>query len=1073
MRSLFLFAPNRKQPRWRRNRFKTLLVASAIFAPQLSGCDQLSPEEMLNLVNKVRERQQAGDNPFETTDPVAPRADKGSPSPRPDAGEIPEPDGQPGNEGETPGNDKSAKDPAGLIAEADLVQVVGDRLYALSEYRGLSVIDIENPDSLKLLGEYSLDATPFEMYVFNGQAFLMVRDLLVRSDATGDGGEPRSIGFYQNTSAVIALDLRDPAKIRKLASWSIPGRVLDSRRIGTNIYVMSHENGGCWGCDGARKVGIHAFALQRQAAPDLVASTHLQIPARSWGRPPSLVANDRRLYVALQDKASDEGALSTIRTVDISDPRKIRELSTIRVAGQIQSRWQMNEHQGVLRVISQPGASLEAPTVETFSMENPETPQALGQLRMKLPRPESLRSVRFDGDRAFAITFERTDPLFTLDLSDPNKPEQLGELEIPGWVYHMEPRGDRLFGIGFDRTNKEGSLNASLFDISDLRNPSMIKRVHFGGLGGHFPEGQNQIHKALQIWDEQGLVAIPFRGWESREEIIPTQDGDRVSCTVGQDRKGLMLIDWKKDTLILRGEISTRGEAKRSLLHKDRLLALSTQGVASYDLSNRDKPAQRSELRTQVRAQRLLALADGNLLRTHQDYDSRSIILDIVTPEQANEATALGRVEYKLPVGQDCNRRPSLGEIYSTPGFVYLELQEHIWDKRSSSLKRSLVAFDVRNPRKPSYVSSVLLDEGPIHYLDRGVDNIRIGGATTLLSGEYLYVARATSRDWKNRQVDSEISVYKLEQGSLREIDRIRRPQSRYAGALHELAPGTVSSWYAVPSNKDSTKITFHWQNLKVSPAQQLTLQDLAVPGLPLIQSPAGTGRLSLGFRTQVQEGLEAQECYQLSKVRRYDHESKRCYTVDHSLQRLVVVNDQATLLGEQPLLGDARSQAHSLILSQGRMAFQSMQRGRFPGPWLPGPSIPEPDLPNMDDAARVTRGAASLAKAERRIDPLPPAKQETHLAAVGDSGKLYRSTLEQSQPSWGASLQWLSRNKLLRSGQPNEFELFDVRTIGQSTKLRYRQPSTRWYCNQKLLNGEDILCSAGPFGVRRLSPVR
>jgi uncharacterized secreted protein with C-terminal beta-propeller domain len=65
---------------------------------------------------------------------------------------------------------------------------------------------------------------------------------------------------------------------------------------------------------------------------------------------------------------------------------------------------------------------------------------ALGSTAMHIPANESLRSVRFDGPRGYAITAEQMDPLFTLDLSDPTEPKQVGELEMPGWVYHGSPR---------------------------------------------------------------------------------------------------------------------------------------------------------------------------------------------------------------------------------------------------------------------------------------------------------------------------------------------------------------------------------------------------------------------------------------------------------------------------------------------------------------------------------------------------------------------------------------------------------------------------------------------------------
>lgn len=142
----------------------------------------------------------------------------------------------------------------------------------------------------------------------------------------------------------------------------------------------------------------------------------------------------------------------------------------------------MDEHNGVLRAVTQPGSSrsTEPPMLETFEVVSSSEITQLSSLEVKLPRPEELRSVRFDGDRAFAITFEQTDPLFTFDLSDPAAPRQLGELEIPGWLYHMEPRGDRLYALGFERGNEGGALHASLFDISELSAPKQLARVNFG-----------------------------------------------------------------------------------------------------------------------------------------------------------------------------------------------------------------------------------------------------------------------------------------------------------------------------------------------------------------------------------------------------------------------------------------------------------------------------------------------------------------------------------------------------------------------------------------------------------------
>src|SRR5688572_13470864 len=54
-----------------------------------------------------------------------------------------------GEGGEDPsgGDDNGGEDGEREIAEADIIQIEGDRLYALSQYGGLTVIDISTPDA--------------------------------------------------------------------------------------------------------------------------------------------------------------------------------------------------------------------------------------------------------------------------------------------------------------------------------------------------------------------------------------------------------------------------------------------------------------------------------------------------------------------------------------------------------------------------------------------------------------------------------------------------------------------------------------------------------------------------------------------------------------------------------------------------------------------------------------------------------------------------------------------------------------------------------------------------------------
>lgn len=84
---------------------------------------------------------------------------------------------------------------------------------------------------------------------------------------------------------------------------------------------------------------------------------------------------------------------------------------------------------------------------------------------------EEIRSARFMDRILYLVTFRNTDPLFTIDLSDPEDPRLLGELKLPGFSDYLHFWGEgTLLGIGWDADEKDGQirgLKLSMFDISD------------------------------------------------------------------------------------------------------------------------------------------------------------------------------------------------------------------------------------------------------------------------------------------------------------------------------------------------------------------------------------------------------------------------------------------------------------------------------------------------------------------------------------------------------------------------------------------------------------------------------
>jgi hypothetical protein len=127
---------------------------------------------------------------------------------------------------------------------------------------------------------------------------------------------------------------------------------------------------------------------------------------------------------------------------------------------------------------------------------------------------ERIYSVRYLGDMAYIVTFRETDPLYTLDLSDPTDPRVLGELKIPGFSTYLHPTDPgRLVGIGQEatETGQVVGLQVSLFDVSDPTDP---RRTQQWILPDASSTAEYQ-HLAFLWWGPEQTLAVPVSEWQT------------------------------------------------------------------------------------------------------------------------------------------------------------------------------------------------------------------------------------------------------------------------------------------------------------------------------------------------------------------------------------------------------------------------------------------------------------------------------------------------------------------------------------------------------------------------------
>jgi uncharacterized secreted protein with C-terminal beta-propeller domain len=127
---------------------------------------------------------------------------------------------------------------------------------------------------------------------------------------------------------------------------------------------------------------------------------------------------------------------------------------------------------------------------------------------------EDIRSVRFDGDKAFVVTFKKTDPLFVLDLADPHAPRIVGELKIPGFSTYMHLLdATHLLSIGYDANDHDSfaffdGVLIQIFDIGDPTNPTLAHRYKIGTRGSSSEALTN--HLAFTYFAPAKMLALPM-----------------------------------------------------------------------------------------------------------------------------------------------------------------------------------------------------------------------------------------------------------------------------------------------------------------------------------------------------------------------------------------------------------------------------------------------------------------------------------------------------------------------------------------------------------------------------------
>ncbi len=311
-----------------------------------------------------------------------------------------------------------------------------------------------------------------------------------------------------------------------------------------------------------------------------------------------LLEKIEKSIIEFETKIHEENSKTIIHKISINNG-EIEYKSQGEVKGYLLNQFSMDEYKDNLRVATTFSVWTRNGRIEYSNVYTLDSNMNLLGKIEKIAPDERIFSTRFMGDRLYMVTFRDVDPFFVIDLKDPQNPEILGELKIPGFSNYLHPYDENhIIGIGKDTQERQGGgfimkgLKISMFDVTDFSNPIESDVFYIGGQGSYSLVEND--HKAMLFDKERNLMVIPVY------EVEDNYEYDRFGYYRNKVWQGAYVLDVDKNGFELRGKIthwedknSNRWQSdydiKRSLYIDDYLYTISDKMIKINDMNSVDK----------------------------------------------------------------------------------------------------------------------------------------------------------------------------------------------------------------------------------------------------------------------------------------------------------------------------------------------------------------------------------------------------------------------------------------------------------------------------------------------------
>ena len=457
------------------------------------------------------------------------------------------------------------------VDEADITKTDGDYIYSLSEEKVI-ITDVRDENQIKIASEIEQndsDIIPIDLILYNNKLVVISEEI--------ESSAPYYYKNYNNITFVSIYDISDKENPKEVKNYQLEQTYYTSRCIDGRLYVISsgylkEENDEIvtyYYEDGEQidpgyknikrikdlntdaqtilsmldlnnineKVKVNSYLMDVENAYVSENNIYLLDEKYEWkysGTPEiSSIFGFKGILGAFSNdyyENEDSGTYTNIYKFNLLEDGSIKYDKKAKEKGETINQFSIDEYAGNLRMALYDS---EGSRVVIFNNEM----EKIGETEA-LAEGERMYSSRFLGNKAYLVTYKTIDPLFVIDLSNPERPEVLGELKIPGYSTYLHPYDENhLIGIGMqteERVNRDSSgrvmstsavitgMKMALFDVTDVNNPVQISETVIGDRRTTSAILTN--HKALLFSKEKQLLAIPVNNYTEDFEIENSSD---------------------------------------------------------------------------------------------------------------------------------------------------------------------------------------------------------------------------------------------------------------------------------------------------------------------------------------------------------------------------------------------------------------------------------------------------------------------------------------------------------------------------------------------------------------------